>query len=88
MVIKKRKLKKPAEYICFYESESESDKKGVDLGFSYEQVSDFVLMWNEGISIENIAKRFKRRPLEVLLLMLDQVEEGKIELRSTGIFGL
>jgi hypothetical protein len=92
MTRKKRELKKHAEYICFYgsESESESENKqpGVDLGFTNEQVSDFVLMWNEGISIENMAKRFKRPPLDVLLLMLSQVSEDKIELRRTGIFGL
>jgi hypothetical protein len=84
MTRKKRELKKHAEYICFYDSE----KTGVDLGFTNAQVADFVLMWNEGISIENMAKRFKRRPIEVLVLMLDQVEEEKIELRWTGIFGL
>ncbi|HFK1514991.1 TPA: hypothetical protein ACGXMA_000791 [Bacillus cereus] len=46
-----------------------------DHGWNNKQVNDFREMWKAGISVENIAKVFKRKPQEVILLVYDQAEK-------------
>ena len=63
------------------------DKFKIDFAFSDQQLNDFRELWNEGISVENIAKKMKRTTLEVALLVIDRAELGIIKGRSSGLNG-
>ncbi len=69
------------QYIVFFDSE-------IDLSWNESDVKKFQTMWDEGVSVEEIAIVFKRHPLEVVLLVIDLAEHEKIERRPTGIYGL
>lgn len=43
--------------------------------------------WQEGMSLEHMALYFKRKPLEVFLIVLDQIEMGYLKSRNGGIHG-
>ncbi len=47
----------------------------------------FKEMWDDGLSIFEIAERFKRKPQEVLFLIMDQVDIRVIKQRTGGIWG-
>jgi len=65
------------------------DKK-FDLKFEFtnEELNDFVELWNGGISVENIAAKMKRKPIEIVLLIMDRAELGLIKGRPNGLKGL
>jgi hypothetical protein len=44
-------------------------------------------LWNDGASIEEIAKEIKRPVKDVFCLLYDRAELGFIESRKGGIFG-
>jgi hypothetical protein len=44
-------------------------------------------MWEDGLSIWDIARSFDRDPDEVLLLIVDQIRQGKIHRRPGGLLG-
>lgn len=64
------------------------DELDIDLGIDFSAVSDFREMWESGISVENIAKVLKRKPIEVVLLIVDQELRGLIKPREKGLEGL
>lgn len=65
----------------------EDEKHKVDMVFKETELTDFIFYWNEGHDISKIAERMKRKPIEVVLLVLDRAEIGKIEARARGLFG-
>lgn len=66
----------------------EDDKLKLDLLFSDRELRDFLELWQAGISMTNIAKKLRRKPSEVALLVFDHAERGLIQKREKGIFGL
>lgn len=66
----------------------DDDKLDLNLTFTTKQLDDFLDMWEDGISVENIAKKLKRKPSEIALLVFDHAERGLIEARETGVYGL
>lgn len=52
-----------------------------------EDVSKFEDLWREGYSILDIARFFKVKPIDILLLALDRAEQGYIRSRPGSIFG-
>jgi len=65
------------------------DKK-FDLKFDFtdEELNDFTELWNGEISVENIATKMKRKPIEIVLLIIDRAELGLIKGRPEGLKGL
>lgn len=65
------------------------DKK-FDLKFDFtdEELNDFTELWNGEISVENIATKMKRKPIEIVLLITDRAELGIIKGRPEGLKGL
>ena len=65
------------------------DKK-FDLKFDFtdEELHDFTELWNGEISAENIATKMKRKPIEIVLLIMDRAELGLIKGRKKGLQGL
>ncbi|PEE36083.1 sugar ABC transporter substrate-binding protein [Bacillus pseudomycoides] len=49
------------------------------------QIILFREMWNSGASLVEMAKRLKRKQVEVAVLILDQADNYKIGVRSEGI---
>lgn len=66
----------------------EDDTLKLDLIFEENELQDFKEMWEAGISVENIAKKMKRRPSEIVLLVMDHAERSLIKKREQGVFGL
>lgn len=66
----------------------EDDDLELDLLFSERELRDFLELWSAGISMKNIAKKLKRRPSEIALLVFDHAERGLITVREKGIYGL
>lgn len=52
-----------------------------------EDVQKVEQLWNEGLSITEIARTVKRPIKDVFLLIFDRAELGFIEEREGGIFG-
>lgn len=70
------------QHICFIDSET------VSFAWDESNVERFLDFWNEGISVKEIAKRFNRNPIDVVILLLEMGEEERLEQRPTGIFGV
>ncbi|TWT04622.1 hypothetical protein [Planomicrobium sp. CPCC 101079] len=66
----------------------EDDNLNLDLVFEENELADFKEMWVAGISVENMAKKMKRRPSEIALLVFDHAERNLITKRQQGIYGL
>ncbi|WP_233208623.1 hypothetical protein [Planomicrobium sp. MB-3u-38] len=66
----------------------EDDTLKLNLIFEENELQDFKEMWEAGISVENMAKKMKRRPSEVVLLVMDHAERSLIKKREQGVFGL
>lgn len=60
----------------------------INLLFKNREVADFKELWNAGISLENIARKLRRKPVEIALLIIDLELQDKLEPRSSGIRGL
>lgn len=60
-----------------------------ELNFTWHssEVSEVAAMWRKGKSINGIAKSFKRKPVEIVLLLIDLDYSGRIKKRPGGIFG-
>lgn len=59
----------------------------MDFTWDEDEVSEFDRMWDEGLSVYDIARAFDRDPDEVALLVMDRVRAGMIEKRKNGIWG-
>ncbi|MTD30174.1 hypothetical protein [Planomicrobium sp. YIM 101495] len=66
----------------------EDDDLKLDLVFEEDELADFKELWEAEISLQNIAKKMKRRPSEIALLVFDHAERGIIKSRDSGMFGL
>lgn len=60
----------------------------VDMTWSLEEVKEFRRLWDEGVSLLDIAEKFDRKPLEVGILLIDQTEQEKVGKRITGVEGI
>lgn len=77
---RKIKTKNPRVYTVL-------DDPDIEFEWDKNDVKEFDRLWAEGVSLEEIAKRFKRPHVEVLLLIVDRDLRKKIEPRPGGIFG-
>lgn len=50
--------------------------------WSREDVNEFELMYQKGVSMNEIAEYFEKEPLEVLMLAFDRIESGYINMRE------
>lgn len=66
----------------------EADELELNLLFSPAELRDFLELWQAGISMANIAKKMRRKPSEIALLVFDHAERGLIKVREQGIYGL
>lgn len=66
----------------------EAEDFELNLVFTESELIDFREMWKADISLENMAKRMKRQPSELALLVFDHAERGIIQHRQKGIYGL
>jgi hypothetical protein len=53
----------------------------------HRDIDAFRHMWSEGLSVDDIAKAFKRPVDEVAILVLDQARKGDIQIRGGGAYG-
>lgn len=63
------------------------DKVEIDWVWTDKDLWSFRALWNDGASLEMIAKKLYRPLLEVELLVLDQAELCNIKKRNNGDFG-
>jgi len=66
-------------YICCDAYDFRWDKK--------RYLPEFREMWKEGYSVYEMARYFKRKPEEVLFLIVDQYDMKAIQRRPGGIWG-
>lgn len=61
-----------------------------DINFLWDedQLPDVRYLWNQGLPLGDMAKYFKRKPIEVFVLVLDQMEHGQLKAREGGIHGV
>lgn len=59
----------------------------IDPVWDEKEVVEFDRLWAEGADIEQIAKRFKRDPDEVLILAIDRARQGYITARRGSVWG-
>jgi hypothetical protein len=59
----------------------------VDFIWSEDDLPRIREAWKEGMSIQHMSKYFKRKPLEVFLIVLDQIEHGYLVKREGGVYG-
>jgi hypothetical protein len=59
----------------------------LDFGWPVHMLPVFRQWWDDGMSINEMAQKFRRRAEEVLLLAIDQLEHGWIKPRPGGIWG-
>jgi len=52
-----------------------------------DEIIKFREMWEEGLSLPDIAEAFKRPQKEIAIIIIDQAEEGKIQPRKGGLWG-
>ncbi|MBB6452008.1 hypothetical protein HNQ94_000429 [Salirhabdus euzebyi] len=58
-----------------------------NLDWKPKELQKFRNLWNEGFSIQDIAKKLKRPEIEIGLIILDQAHKGKIKPRFGGLMG-
>lgn len=59
----------------------------LDFTWSMDEVLEFEEMWNQGVSLVDIAEYFGRTHEEVAVLVMDRALKGKIKPRESGIWG-
>lgn len=50
----------------------------LELAFPREQLSQITKSWNNGRDLDQIAKDFKRQPLEILLALIHQARSNRV----------
>jgi hypothetical protein len=58
-----------------------------NFGWEQTELERFRELWKTGASFEDIAKKLRRKQMDVILLILDQYEQGKLEARKGGVYG-
>lgn len=66
----------------------EDDNIDLNLIFKDSEIDDFLQMWDAEISLENIAKKQKRKVSEIFLLAFDLAERNLLSNRTRGLHGL
>lgn len=64
------------------------DDGNVNLLFKEQEIADFMELWEGGISLLNIARKLRRKPVEIALLIIDLELSKEITPRDSGIYGL
>ncbi|AYC28710.1 hypothetical protein [Paenisporosarcina cavernae] len=64
------------------------DQIDIDLGFTEQEIKEFIEMWQSEISLLNISKKMKRKKIELAILVIDLAERKKIKQRKQGLDGL
>lgn len=59
----------------------------LNLVFVEEELQTFRELWENDISLKKIAKKMRRHPSEIALLVFDHAERGLIENRQQGLHG-
>lgn len=59
----------------------------MDFVWSDQQVALFDRMWEQGLSVWEIAEQFKRDPDDVAILAIDRARQEFIEPREGGAYG-
>lgn len=68
-------------YVAFYGS------KKVNFFWCSRELRKFKELWHKGVSIEYMVERFKRKHLDITLLIMDQARIGEINPRKGGAKG-
>lgn len=66
----------------------EADNFELNLIFSEEELEVFRYLWEQNISVRNIAGEMKRKVSEVALLIFDHAERGLIKKRDEDVHRL
>lgn len=75
-------MKLTEDYVLFTD-----DSIDVNFLFKMKEMERFMELWNDGESLQDIAKEIKRKPFEIALLIIDLDLRGLIMPRKKGIFG-
>lgn len=59
----------------------------IDFVWDEDRLPDVRYLWKEGMHVADMAKYFKRKPIEMFVIILDQIEHGMLESREGGIHG-
>ena len=59
----------------------------LDFLWSLQDVKAFDRMWEQGLSVYEIAKALNRDPDEIAVLAIDRARKGKIGQRKGGAYG-
>lgn len=59
----------------------------LNFDWSMKQVRAVEEMYQQGISIQDMARKIKRTKLEVALLVIDRAEKGYIKAKEFGVMG-
>lgn len=70
-------------YILF--SEEEHEKVALDV--TYPQVDKFILLWNEGFSINTIYRKVGVHKVTAALMAMDLEMTGRLKARRNGVNG-
>lgn len=73
------KLRPKSELYIAYEN--------LDLSFFKQEVEDVKEMWKAGIHFTDMVNKLKRNYLEVLALITDLIDKGKLETRRNRVIG-
>lgn len=75
----KQKLRPQKELYIAYED--------LDLSFYPSEVEDVKELWRAGIHFTDIVAKMKKHYLEILALVTDLIDKGKLEPRKNGVIG-
>lgn len=59
----------------------------LDFSWSHQDIPKFIELWNAGLPINKIARKFRRQLDEAFILALDLARRGQITARPGGILG-
>ncbi len=60
---------------------------GLNFEWTDTQIEEFIYLWQEGTTLIDLSKYFRRKQEEILLLALDQAMLEEIEPRQGGLIG-
>lgn len=60
----------------------------IDFLWNEKDVEEFVRLWNNGVDVRKLKRRYRRNPDEVALLIFDLSRKGRIMPRANGLHGI
>lgn len=60
----------------------------VDFQWSRYEITEFINLWNAGVSLTGLSHRFRRSQTDIAVLILDLRLKGRIEPRERGLNGI